>query len=54
MVVVAQTIPAEADADCAGLIDEVSMTIGGWGLWDADAMHLQGFIRNPTSRFVNS
>jgi hypothetical protein len=48
MAVVAQTIPEDADADCSGLIEELS--IKEWGGVVGVIRH----IRNPTSRFVNS
>jgi hypothetical protein len=48
MAVVAQTIPEDADADCSGLIEELSIKL--WGVVVGVSRH----IRNPTSRFVNS
>jgi hypothetical protein len=48
MAVVAQTIPEDADADCSGLIEELSIK-----LWDG-VVGVGCHIRNPTSRFVNS
>jgi hypothetical protein len=48
MAVVAQMIPEDADADCSGLIVELSIK-------EKDGeVGLSRHIRNPTSRFVNS